>query len=404
MTVVMRTLLTLALFLLGLGSIAPISSARAQDGTPAPTGEPIILGAAVHQSGWMAAYDLPPLEGARLAVEHINAQGGVLGRPLELISGDGKTDPATVGNVAIELVEQGADVLIAPCDFDYGAPVSQVAQEAGIVGVSTCASSPLYGSEALGDMQFTASMWNQTMSAAAAEFAYEEKDWTKAATIIDTSTEYTQSLGEFFVETFTHLGGEVVSEDTYTMGDMQINAQIQRLNDLPEPPDVIFLSTNMPDYAMMVRELRAAGFEQPLMGGDAMDTADFYPAVGQDLGNNIFISTHSFLGAEVSEEMAEFLELYQEEYGKAPETTFVVMGWDTVNAIAQAIEKAGTTDGAAVAEAMEELEFDLLSGKLDWSDAESGHMPNKEAFILEVKNGEPTFVMRIRPEWIPGTE
>ncbi len=392
-----RALLALALLAAGF---ATQMTASAQDATPAPSGDPIVIGAAVHQSGWMAAYDLPPLEGARLAVAQINAAGGVLGRPLELIDGDGQTDPATVGNVAIELIEAGAEVLIAPCDFDYGAPVSQAAQEAGIVGVSTCASSPLYGSEALGDKQFTTSMWNQTMSAAAAQFAFEQ-GWTNAATIVDTSTEYTQSLGDYFVETFNHLGGNVVSEDTYTMGDMQISAQIQRLQNLPEPPDVIFLSTNMPDYAMMVRELRAAGFEQPLMGGDAMDTADFYPAVGADLGNNIFISTHSFLGDEVSPEMAEFLDLYEAEYGKAPETAFVVMGWDTVNIIAQAIEYAGATEGAALAKAMEELEFELLSGNLDWADAEGGHAPTKEAFILEVVNGEPTFVQRLNPEWAP---
>lgn len=392
-----RALLALALLAAGF---ATQMTASAQDATPAPSGDPIVIGAAVHQSGWMAAYDLPPLEGARLAVAQINAAGGVLGRPLELIDGDGQTDPATVGNVAIELIEAGAEVLIAPCDFDYGAPVSQAAQEAGIVGVSTCASSPLYGSEALGDKQFTTSMWNQTMSAAAAQFAFEQ-GWTNAATIVDTSTEYTQSLGDYFVETFNHLGGNVVSEDTYTMGDMQISAQIQRLQNLPEPPDVIFLSTNMPDYAMMVRELRAAGFEQPLMGGDAMDTADFYPAVGADLGNNIFISTHSFLGDEVSPEMAEFLDLYEAEYGKAPETAFVVMGWDTVNIIAQAIERAGTTEGAALAKAMEELEFELLSGNLDWADAAGGHAPTKEAFILEVVNGEPTFVQRLNPEWAP---
>lgn len=392
-----RALLALALLAAGF---ATQMTASAQDATPAPSGDPIVIGAAVHQSGWMAAYDLPPLEGARLAVAQINAAGGVLGRPLELIDGDGQTDPATVGNVAIELIEAGAEVLIAPCDFDYGAPVSQAAQEAGIVGVSTCASSPLYGSEALGDKQFTTSMWNQTMSAAAAQFAFEQ-GWTNAATIVDTSTEYTQSLGDYFVETFNHLGGNVVSEDTYTMGDMQISAQIQRLQNLPEPPDVIFLSTNMPDYAMMVRELRAAGFEQPLMGGDAMDTADFYPAVGADLGNNIFISTHSFLGDEVSPEMAEFLDLYEAEYGKAPETAFVVMGWDTVNIIAQAIERAGTTEGAALARAMEELEFELLSGNLDWADAAGGHAPTKEAFILEVVNGEPTFVQRLNPEWAP---
>ena len=56
------------------------------------------------------------------------------------------------------------------------------------------------------------------------------------------------------------------------------------------------------------------------MGGDAMDTADFYPAVGADLGNNIFISTHGFLGPEASPAMAEFLALYKAEYGHAPKS------------------------------------------------------------------------------------
>jgi branched-chain amino acid transport system substrate-binding protein len=397
-TMIVRVLLALAMLAVGFGAQV---TASAQDATPAaPSGDPIVLGAAIHQSGWMAAYDLPSLASAELAVEQINAAGGVLGRPLELVVGDGQTDPATVGNVAIELIDGGAEILIAPNDCDYGAPVSQAAQEAGIVGISPGASSPLYGSEALGDKQFTMSMWNQTMSAAAAQFAFEQ-GWTNAATIIDNSTEYTQSLGDYFTETFEHLGGTLVSEDTYTMGDMQISAQISRLQNLPEPPDIIFLSTNMPDYAMMVRELRAAGFEQPLMGGDAMDTADFYPAVGADLGNNIFISTHSFLGEDVSPQMAEYLELYEAKYGELPETVFSVLGWDVIHVLADAIERAGTTEGAALAKALEEGQYELLSGNLDWSDAASGHTPTKEAFILEVVNGEPTFVQRLSPEWAP---
>lgn len=370
-------------------------SAVAQD-------DPIVIGAPVHLTGWMAAYDTPPLDGAKLAVKVLNENGGVLGRQLEIIEVDGKTDPATVGNAAIEVIDRGADVLVAPCDFDYGAPVGQAAQEAGLVGVSFCASSPLYGSDALGDLQFTTSMWNQTMSAAAAEFAVGQ-GWLTAATIVDSTTEYTQSLGEYFTEAFTHFGGEVVLDDTYLQGDMQIDAQIQRLEDLETPPDVIFLSTNMPDYAMMVRELRSAGFEQPLMGGDAMDTVEFYPAVGADLGNNIFISTHSYVGAGVGPEMDEFLALYEEEYGGPPETAFAVMGWDTVNALAQAIEVAGSTDGPAVAAALESENFSLLSGELDWGTADEGHIPNKEAFILEVVGGEPTFVEKILPSWTPET-
>ena len=236
-----RLLMLFGAFALMLAPMLANSSVIAQDD------DPIVIGAPVNLTGWMAAYDQPPLDGAKLAVEKINEAGGVLGRPLEIIEVDGKTDPATVGNAALEVIDGGADVIVAPCDFDYGAPASQAAQEAGLVGVSFCASSPLFGSETLGDKQFTVSMWNQTMAAAAAEFGYTDKGWKTAATIVDQGTEYTKSLGEYFVETWGQLGGEVVSEDTYQLNDMQASAQAQRIMDLETPPDVLFISANMPD-------------------------------------------------------------------------------------------------------------------------------------------------------------
>ncbi len=296
--------LVTVLALLMSAPFAMSGPARAQDDGP------ILIGAPVNLTDWMAAYDIPPLEGAKLAVKQINAAGGVLGRELQIIELDGKTDPATVGNVARELIDQGAEIILAPCDFDYGAPASQAAQEAGLVGISFCASSPLFGSATLGDKQFTLSMWNQTMSAAAAQFGMQEKGWTTAATIIDQATEYTQSLGDYFVETWEHLGGEVVSEDTYQQGDMTAQAQAQRILDLDEQPDVIFVSSNMPDYAAIIADLRSAGIESAIMGGDAMDTAEFYEAMGTELGNNIFISTHSFIGAEAGPEMEKFIKDY----------------------------------------------------------------------------------------------
>jgi branched-chain amino acid transport system substrate-binding protein len=378
-----------------------LAPALATQPATAQDDDPIVLGAAVNLTGWMAAYDTPPLEGAKLAVKKINEAGGVLGRQLEIIEVDGKTDPATLGNAALEVIDQGADVILAPCDFDYGAPASQAAQEAGMVGVSFCASSPLYGSETLGDKQFTVSMWNQTMAAAAAEFGINDKGWKTAATIVDQGTEYTKSLGEYFVETWEHLGGEIVSEDTYQLNDMQASAQAQRIMDMETPPDVIFITANMPDYSAIIRDVRSAGVTAPIMGGDSMDTADFYTALGSELGHDIYISTHSFIGPEAGPAMEQFIADYTEEYGKAPEVAFNAMGWDTVQIIADAIERAGGTDGEALAKAMENHEFELLSGNLVWSDAASGHIPEKEAFIIEVVDGKPTFVERISPSWTP---
>jgi branched-chain amino acid transport system substrate-binding protein len=394
MTLRRPAFLVLSLLLVS-GTLAGARGARAQDT------EPIIIGAPVHQTGWMAAYDGPPLQGARLAVKKINEAGGVLGRQLQLLEIDGKSDPATVGNAALEAIEKGADVLVAPCDFDMGAAVANAAQEAGLVGISFCASAPQYGSATLGDKQFTLSMWNQTMGAAAAEYAYNVKGWRTAATIVDQGIEYTITLAQYFVETFEHLGGTIVSEDTYQPGDMQASAQAQKIKGLDTPPDVIFVTSNMPDYSAIIRDLRSAGITAPLMGGDSMDTDSFYEALGADLGHDIYISTHSFIGPETGPAMEQFIADFEAEYGVKPEVGFNAMGWDTIQVIAQGITKAGTTEGAALAKALEGTEFDLLSGKLVWSSAADGHFPDKEAFIVEVKDGKPTFVQRLRPSWIP---
>jgi branched-chain amino acid transport system substrate-binding protein len=157
----------------------------------------------------------------------------------------------------------------------------------------------------------------------------------------------------------------------------------------------------MPDYSAIIRDVRSAGVTTPIMGGDSMDTADFYKALGTELGKDIFISTHSFVGPESGPAMETFIADFTAEYGHAPEVAFCAMGWDTIQILAQGITKAGTTEGAALAKALEGTTFDLLSGNLTWSDAASGHFPDKEAFIIEVKEGKPTFVQRLKPDWIP---
>lgn len=365
------------------------------------TSEPITIGAVFNATGWMADYDQPPRSGALIKIDEINQAGGVLGRQLELIELDGKTDPATVGNAALQLIDQGADVIIAPCDFDIGAPASQAAQEAGLVGISTCASSPLYGSEALGDKQFSAVMWNNIMSAGAAEYAFNDLGWRTAYVVTDTTIDYSLSLSRYFIEHFESLGGEVLGEDTFLQEDQDFSAQIQRLQGLPEQPDGLFISSYMPGIGTIVRQVRSAGIETEIMGGDAYDTTEFFEVLGPDLGNNIYFATHGFLGPEAGEGMADFIEKYEAEYGTPPETSFILPGWDTIKILAEAIEEAGTTDGAELAKAMEDLEFDLLSGKLNWSSAEEGHQPFKEVAIVQVQGGQPSFAGWVAPQSPP---
>jgi branched-chain amino acid transport system substrate-binding protein len=374
-----------------------VGSGQAQQ----PEGEPIVIGGALSLTGIQSPLDEPGLRGAELAVEELNRTGGVLGRPVQFINLDGKSDPVTVGNVTVELIDRGAVAIVAPCDFDFGGPASREAQAAGLVGISTCASSPLYSSFALGDKQFTLSMWNTTMGASAAEYAFKEMGWATAYVVTDSFIDYTTSLSEYFIAHFEALGGEVIFEDSYTQGDADFSAQLARIRALEEMPDFFFISSYMPDLGLIIRTLREAGITIPIMGGDSYDDPGLFEAVGPQYGSDIIFVTHSWLGEGASPEAEHFLELYQEKHGEPPDTAFVVTGWDTIMVMAQAMEIAGSTDGAAMAEAMETTTFDLLTGQLDWSDADTGHEPNKEAFLVELVEAKPQFIQRVLPENIP---
>jgi branched-chain amino acid transport system substrate-binding protein len=121
-------------------------------------------------------------------------------------------------------------------------------------------------------------------------------------------------------------------------------------------------------------------------------------ALGPKLGNNVYFVTHTWMGPEAHPDMPRFIELYTKMFGEQPDTAFVATGWDVVMMLAKAIEAAGTTEGAALAKALEEREFELLTGKLRYKNAAEGHLPDKAAVLVEVQNGKTSFLGWRRPE------
>ena len=361
----------------------------------------ILIGGALSLTGVQAPLDTPGFKGAQVAVKALNDAGGLLGKKVKFINIDGKSDPVTVGNVAVELIDKGAQLMVAPCDFDFGGPAGREAQSAGIVGISTCASDPLYSSWSLGDKQFTLSMWNTTMGAVAADYALKERGWKTAYVVTDQFIAYTKSLSKYFVEHFKTIGGEILLEDSYTNGDNDFSAQLSRLQALDKKPDVIFISSYGIDIAMMIRALREVGYDAPVLGGDSYDDPAIHEALGAKLGNEIYFVTHTWMGPESHPDMPKFIQLYKDMFGEDPDTSFVATGWDTIMLMAEAVKIAGTTDGAAVAKALEENDFKLLTGDLSYSNAADGHAPDKAAILVELKAGTPGFLGWRRPESIP---
>ncbi|HLS25733.1 MAG TPA: ABC transporter substrate-binding protein [Beutenbergiaceae bacterium] len=360
----------------------------------------ILIGGSLCLTGIQAPLDEPIMRGIQLAIDEFNDNGGLLGEEIAFVNLDGASDPVVVGNNGEQLVEMGADAIITPADFDFGGPASRAAQSAGIVGISPGASSPLFGSETLGDKQFTIATWNTTMGAAAAEFGYDQ-GYEDAYVVTDTFIDYTASLSEYFIESWENLGGNIVAEDTYTQGDQDFSAQLQRLQGVADEVDVIFVSSYMPDLGLIIRDIRAAGIDTPILGGDSYDDPELWSVLGAEYGNDITYATHVFLSEEASPLVPAFLELYEEKHGEEPDTPLVAIGYDTARALLLGMEEAGTTDGDAVAQQMTEIEYELLSGSLQWSSAEDGHEPQKESALVSLEGGETVFNTWVKPEWTP---
>ncbi len=367
----------------------------------APAKEDTIkIGAALCLTGIQAPLDEPALKGAQVAVDDINAKGGVLGKQLELINLDCKSDPVTTGNVAVQLIAQGAKAIIAPSDFDFGGPASREAQKAGLVGISPAASSPFYGSKALGDKQFTMSMWNTTMGAAAAQYA-SEQGWKTAYVVTDDFIQYTKDLGEYFTKAWEAGGGTILYQEKYTQGAADFSAQLARMKALPQQPDFYYISSYMPDLGLIIRTMREAGITQPILGGDSYDDPGLFKALGPEYGNNIVFATHTWVSPDTSPQMKQFLDAYQAKFGGPPEAMWAATGWDVVHILAGAMEKAGSTDGAAMAKAMEDNTWDLLTGTLKWEPASKGHETHKQAAMVKLVDGKPEFIGWLLPKSQP---
>ncbi len=360
--------------------------------SPTQAAEEILIGGALSLTGVQAALDEPGFRGAQVAVDYLNANGGLLGKQIKFVNIDGKSDPVTVGNVAVQLIDEGAELMVSPCDFDFGGPAGREAQAAGVVGISTCASDPLYSSWSLGDKQFTLSMWNTTMGAVAAEYAVNERNWKTAYVVTDQFIAYTKSLSKYFISHFKAIGGKILLEDTYTNGDNDFSAQLARLQALDEKPDVIFISSYGSDVGVIIRALREVGYNAAVLGGDAYDDPALHQTLGEKFGNDIYFVTHTWLGEEAHPEMLKFIELYKKKFGTDPDTSFVATGWDTIMLMAKAVEIAGTTNGAEVAKVLENNEFNLLTGKLSYKNAEEGHAPDKAAVLISLTGGKPSFI------------
>ena len=392
-------MLVVSLLLLSCGGATPTPSTSGSDTSgEAASSEPIKIGGGFALTGEESALDLPAANGAKLAAKEINAAGGVLGRPVDLIVHDSQYKMDVTAQIAKQFVEEdGVVAVIGFTDTDSVLAAGPTIQAAGLPFITAGATSPKIPTQ-VGDEMFLACFGDNVQAAAGAEYGFNNFG-PNAYLLWDKGVEYTTLLGGYFKDRFTELGGTIVLEDQYDDEATDFSAQIAKIKALPEQPDFYFISAMPYNVGPVIKQFRDAGLTGPIVGGDGYDTPDLLSVAGP-AAENVFFTTHALMDATGGTEgIKKFIADYNKEYGHDPENAFAALGYDTMNLIADAITRAGSTDAAAIKKAIEETkDYAGITGSISFGDS---HIPQKGVTIIAVKDGAFTLGAEVVPEKVP---
>jgi branched-chain amino acid transport system substrate-binding protein len=364
------------------------------------SGGEIRIGMLYNMTGAQASLDGPSANGAKLAAKEINAAGGVLGRKIELVGYDGKTDAATIGTSATQLASSDKVVaMFGFSDTDMVMAAAPIAAKAGIMFVTSGATSPKLPSLVPGYL-YLACFGDNVQAAAAAEYAWKTLNAKSAYLLVDKGMEYTMLLGKYFRERFAELGGAVTMEDFYQTGDKDFSAQITKLKASRAKADILFISSGPDDAGSIVKQFREGGLPQPIFGGDGYDTPLLVQIAGAG-ADDVYFTTHSLMDADAGSEAAKkFIAAYRTEYRTAPENAFAGLGYDTVKLIADAIARAKSAEPAAIREALQATEnLAGVTGSISFGAGSA--IPRKGVALVRVKSGKLSLAAEVIPESVP---
>jgi len=348
---------------------------------------PITIGFAVALSGWMVPYD-NHYQAAELAIEAVNARGGVLGRQIQTIYADTKTEIVQGTNAATELIDKGADIVVVSGDYDFGGPAALVANDANLINFSGAAD-PLFGPVGLGPLSFSYAIAAQVQGAVIGEWGYHQKGWRKAHVLLDTFVEYNKSVCAGFEHVWNNLeGATIVGRDTFKNDDQSVASQITRLKSLEEQPDVIMLCSFPPGGALVARQFRAAGIDTPLINGTGMDGNYWLDSV-PNLSEFYVPTPGSVHGDDPNPVLEDLIKRAEAKYGNRPSNGYFFAGYALIELLTRAIERAGGVDSAALAAEFEKFnEEPTVVGPMSYT--KELHIQRKgRLLIVEIQGGKP---------------
>lgn len=350
------------------------SQDQAQTGDRAK--EPIAIAVAGPMTGQYASFGQQMAEGAKQAVADINAAGGVLGRSLTLEIGDDACDPKQAVAVANQMVQKGAALVAGHWCSGSSIPASTVYEEEGIVMISPGSTNPKLTEEG-GDNVFRVCGRDDQQGIVAAKFLAEQFPGKKIAVLHD-KTAYGKGLADETKKNLEKLGVQPALYEAYTAGEKDYTALVSKLKQ--SEIDVLYIGGYHTEAGLILRQMREQGMDTVLMSGDAMVTEEYWSITGEAGQGTLMTFSPD---PRKNPKAAPLVKVFRDK-GVEPEG-YVLYTYGAIQAWAQAAEKAGAIDTAAVIKALHENQFDTVLGPIGFDD--KGDVSAPGYVVYEWKNG-----------------
>lgn len=348
--------------------------------------EPVRIGFLVPVTGAAAAYGEMMSQGVKLAQAR---RGQVLGRPVDLIFTDTKSDRVEASNAANRLIQRDrVAAILGPLSSSDCLAAGPVAEQHKLPLLTAWGTNPLVtqGKRYV----FRSCFIDPFQGGVAANFAVKNLKAKTAAVLVDVGRDYSVGLAKFFAQTFQELGGAVVITTNYSEGDQEFAPQLAAIK--AKNPDLIYLPGYLPEEPLIIRQAREMGLTQPFISADAAQ-ADETIKIGGKAVEGLYFTTHFDEQGASNAAGREYAQAYRQAYGKAPDA-LGALGYDGYLILLDAIERAGSTDPEAIVRALETVkDFPGVCG----STTIVGRDAVKPAVILAIKDGKYAFVATINP-------
>ena len=340
-------------------------------------------------TGPQATFGISTQNGAQLALDEVNAAGGVNGKKIRVVALDDQGKPEEAAVAVTKLITQDkVHVVLGEVASSISLAAAPICQEHKIPMISPSSTNPKVTQ--MGDYIFRVCFIDPFQGQVMADFAMNNLKAKKAAILRDQKSDYSMGLADFFIKRFKEKGGTIVLDQSYVAGDVDFKSQLTTIR--AQKPDVIFVPGYYGEVGLVVKQARELGIKVPLMGGDGWDSSKLYEIGGASL-DGCYFSTH-YSSESTDPKVKDFVTKYQAKYGQVPDA-LATLGYDAAGVLTAALRTTKSLGGADLRDAIAATkDYAGVTGSISLDKDRNAVKP---AVVLKIQGGKSSYVTTVNP-------